>query len=157
MSFARDTSVSVGKSRGEIEDMVQRAGGDKFATFSETDRAVILFELAERRVTFELPLPPREKFAKRQVRNKLVAVEPARQQRDWEQACRTSWRALALAIKAKLVSVESGVETFEEAFLAHIVVPGPDGKTHRFAEFAIKAIQKAYSGEDLPPLLPSGS
>jgi hypothetical protein len=34
------------------------------------------------------------------------------------------WRALLLTIKAKLVSVENGIEKFEEAFLAHIVIAG---------------------------------
>jgi hypothetical protein len=34
---------------------------------------------------------------------------------------------LLLANKAKLSSVEDGIETFEDAFLAHIVMP--DGTT----------------------------
>jgi hypothetical protein len=158
MNYAADTSVSVAKSRGEIEDMVQRAGGTRFASMYEDTRAVVLFELADRRVMFELPLPPREQFATRILRGKRVPQDPAYQQKDWEQACRSKWRALALTIKAKLVSVTSGVESFEEAFLAHIVVPGNDGRgTKRFADFAVKAIQQAYTGGKLPPLLGSGA
>lgn len=156
MKFASDTSVSVARSRGEIEDMVQRAGGLRFASMYEAQRAVVLFELHERRVMFELPLPTREDFAKREVRGKLVKAEPERQQRDWEQACRTHWRALCLCIKAKLVSVESGVESFEEAFLAHIVV-NDGGKAKRFAEVAIGAIRDSYTGQPLRPMLGSGS
>ncbi len=45
----------------------------------------------------------------------------------WEQGCRQRWRALALAIKAKLEAVECGIVTFDQEFLAHIV--GPDGRT----------------------------
>jgi hypothetical protein len=33
------------------------------------------------------------------------------------------WRALVLAIKAKLESVQSKIETFEQAFYAHVVLP----------------------------------
>lgn len=76
----------------------------------------------------------------------------------WDTAgeARAAARELALAIKAKLVTVESGIETLEEAFLAHIVVPS-DGRSRRFADVAIAAIARAYSSPDgLPPLLPSG-
>jgi hypothetical protein len=40
---------------------------------------------------------------------------------------REKWRAQLLCIKAKLVSVDSGIETFEDAFMAHVVMP--DGQT----------------------------
>jgi hypothetical protein len=156
VSYADNTSVSVAKSRGEIEDMVQRAGGTRFASMYEAARAVVLFELADRRVMFELPLPPREKYSTRLLRGRRVPQDGDRQQKDWEQACRSKWRALGLTIKAKLVSVESGVETFEEAFLAQIVVP-TDAGSRRFGEVATKAIQQAYTGGQLPPLLGSGS
>lgn len=155
MKYANDTSVSVGKSKGEIEDLVQRAGGRKFATLVDESHAAVMFELSDRRVMFELPLPPRERFATRMVRGRRVEASSERQQRDWEQACRSLWRALHLAIKAKLISVESGVETFEEAFLAQVVVPH-GGKAKRFGELAVKAIEQAYTRNALPPLLGSG-
>lgn len=155
MRYASETSVSVAKSRGEIEDMVRRAGGRKFGSAYEEDRAVVFFELAERRVMFELPLPRVEDFAQRTVRGRKVKASAEQQESAWEQACRTRWRALCLAIKAKLVSVESHVETFEEAFLAHLVIPTEDG-VRRFAAVATKAIAQAYTVGKLPPLLGSG-
>ena len=45
----------------------------------------------------------------------------------YEQEVRRRWRALVLCVKAKLEVVESGISTFEQEFLAHIVVAG--GKT----------------------------
>lgn len=165
MTYAADTSVSVAKSRGEIEDMVQRAGGQRFASMYEPAKAMVLFELGDRRIMFELPLPSREAFesSTKQVGNnqfrkgedRVVRNAPEQQNKLWEQACRSKWRALALTIKAKLVSVESGVETFEDAFLAQIVVPTADG-ARRFGELATKAIHQAYTGGTLPPLLGSG-
>lgn len=156
MTYASETSVSVAKSKAEIEDLLQRAGGTKFGVLTDDDKASVLFQLQDRRIMFEVALPAREAFATRKVRGRTVKNSPEQQQREWEQACRSRWRALALAIKAKLVTVESGIETLEEAFLAHIVVPS-DGRSRRFADVAIAAIARAYSSPDgLPPLLPSG-
>ena len=69
---------------------------------------------------------------------------------------RSAWRALALTVKAKITSVDSGIETFEEAFLAQVVVRDA-GKMRRFGEVAARAIAESYSGKNLPPLLGSGS
>ena len=46
-----------------------------------------------------------------------------------EQAQRTIWRAIYWAIKSRMEAVEFGIETFQEAFLAHFEIPGQDGDT----------------------------
>src|SRR4029453_1820841 len=83
-------------------------------------------KMRDRYVRFVLPLPVLGDFTKtatgRTRRAGTGAVTSA-----WEQACRQRWRALALCIKAKLESVESGIEEFEGAFMAQVVMP--DGKT----------------------------
>jgi hypothetical protein len=56
-----------------------------------------------------------------------------------------------LCIKAKLEAVEAKIETFEEAFLAHVVLP--DGKT--VGEHALPAVAAIYKGGQLSPLLPA--
>src|SRR5262245_42048342 len=96
--YAKDTSVSVAKSRAEIEECITRYGATKFACFMEEGRAMIVFEANERRILFELPLPSRDDF-------KIVTVKanqfghtrthersPEEQARAWEQACRQRWR-----------------------------------------------------------------
>lgn len=66
---------------------------------------------------FTLPLPYRKDFPDRQAANgRWVSGE-----KEWEQACRQAWRALALVIKAKLEAVDAGIVTFEEEFMAQIV------------------------------------
>lgn len=67
----------------------------------------------------------------------------------WEQACRQKWRCLALAIKAKLEAVESGIATFEEEFMSHIILP--DGKT--VGQFMKPQIEAAYASGTMPKLL----
>src|SRR5262245_44396717 len=69
--------------------------------------------------------------------------------KEWEQACRQRWRALALAIKAKLEAVESGIATFEEEFLAYVVMP--DGQT--VGQHVLPNVERAYSTGQMPPLL----
>ncbi len=73
--------------------------------------------------------------------------EAARQA--WEQACRQRWRALVLVVKAKLEAVETGITTFEQEFMAHIVLP--DGKT--VGERVRGAIAQAYATGKTPRLL----
>jgi hypothetical protein len=152
--FAIDTDVPVERSRMEIEATLARYGADRFAYFSEKTRAIIVFEAKERRLKFELPLPQitdhevthgggdkREK--RRNAGTDLHAVAA--------QLTRARWRALALCIKAKLESVESGIETFESAFLANVVLP--DGST--VGQHVSPAIARTYATNTMQPLLPA--
>lgn len=152
MAYAESTTVSVAKTKGEIEDILVRHGADRFFSASEDGRAVVGFELSNRRMQFSLALPLFKEFLLYTDQwGRQKERDAVKQRALWEQACRSQWRSLFLTIKAKLVSVECGVETIEEAFLAHIIVPGVKG---RFADWAIPAIVKAYEGGSLPPLLP---
>lgn len=138
MTYASTTTVSVDKTRTEIERTLTRYGADRFAYFSEVGRAIIVFEAKERRIKFDLPLLMPK------------AGENAASQKTREQNTRSRWRALLLCIKAKLEAVESGIETFEEAFLAHVVMP--DGKTVK--EHAIPMIAESYQRGAMLALLP---
>ncbi len=147
MAFAEKTSVPIERSKAEIERLVTRAGAESIMTFSTSGEAKIAFELHGRRVMFVLPLPDRSSLEFTMHSRGRRTPEAALAQ--WEQACRAKWRALLLTIKAKLESTEAGIETFDEAFLAHILTP--DGK--RFAEQAVPAIDDAYRTNGVPRLL----
>lgn len=131
MAFAEKTKVSVDQTRSEIEKTLKKYGADRFAYFSETGRAIVVFEAHQRRIRFDLPVPEGDSDKDNQTR-------------------RQRWLALLLCIKAKLEAVESKIETFEEAFLAHVVMP--DGIT--VGQHTIKSIEQAYSGNKMVPLLP---
>lgn len=151
MSYASATSVSVEKTEGEIKAVLRRYGATAMASFEGPQYAVIAFEMNDRRITMRLPLPDKnsEQFkctpTKRQVRS------ADQQMAAWEQACRSRWRGLFLCIKAKLESVESGIETFEDAFLAHIQLP--NGQT--VSDLTRHAIKLAYDTGEMQPLLPA--
>ncbi len=114
-----------------IELTLKKYGADRFAYFTETSKAIICFEVHERRIRFNLPLRG----------DKADDSSPNRR----------LWRALLLCVKARLEAVESGIETFEEAFLAHVVMP--DGAT--VYEHTAKAIEAHYKGGNHAPLLPA--
>jgi hypothetical protein len=58
--------------------------------------------------------------------------------------------AVALAIKAKLEAVEAEISTFEDEFLAYIVLP--DGST--FGDWARPQIAAVYELNTMPALMP---
>lgn len=147
--FAENTEVSVEKSRAEIERLIIRYGATSTAFMNGPGRAMILFECKGRRVMFELPLPSiEEKRFQRDGRGSTRTT--AKRMEVWEQACRQRWRALALVIKAKLEAVETGITSFEDEFLAHIVMP--DGKT--VATHVKPTIAAAYETGSMQALLP---
>lgn len=150
--YAAKTTVPVEKTRGEIEKLVSRYGATRFVSGWEPNNAAVLFEMKGRRVRFSLPMP--DPKARRFTHGRGSWTLPAAKQRELlEQATRASWRALLLVIKAKLEAVETGITTFEEEFLAHLVLP--NGQTA--GEWAIPLIAEAYdAGKALPPMLPGG-
>lgn len=151
--YAQNTSVTSEKSRAEIERTVARYGADSFAYMSDRDRAAVGFALNDRRVRFVLPLP--DPYSKAFTHTPERGIERSEDQRasEYDKAVRQKWRALALCIKAKLEAVESDITTFDEEFLAHIVLPG--GAT--IAERLLPQLDHAYETGELPPLLPGPS
>ena len=127
MAFAARTKVPVYQSKGEIEGLVKRFGAEAFAVMERAGVAQIAFSIGGRNILFRMPVP------------------------DDPQAERSMWRALLLTIKGKLESAERGIETFEEAFLANVVMP--DGRT--VSETTIPTIEDHYKGRTDVPLLPS--
>ncbi len=149
--YAASTDVSSDRSRAEIERTLARYGANQFMYGWESGRAVIAFAMQDRRVRFDLPMPDRDdrEFThtpNRGTRRSTGAIDQA-----YEQAVRQRWRALALVVKAKLEAVETGITTFEEEFLAHIVLP--DGST--VGKWAAPQLEEAYASGRMPPLLPA--
>ena len=98
MSYAERIQVPFDKTVRDIIAMVKKAGALQVGQMEEEGRLTIMFSLADRQIKFRV---------------------------GWQntaQSQRQRARALMLVIKAKLESVASGVETFEQAFLANIVL-----------------------------------
>lgn len=149
--YAERTEVSTDRSIAEIQRWLRRFGATAFTYGWDDESAALMFEMANRRILFRLPMPNRKdrEFTQTPTGKKRtqVAAEQA-----YEQAVRQRFRALSLVIKAKLEAVSSGITTLEQEFLAHIVMP--DG--HTVGEHTRPAIEAAYETGQMPPMLPGG-
>jgi hypothetical protein len=132
MAYAERTKVEASKTRVEIESLLRKAGATRIGIITEPTAAAVIFEAHDRRLKFVFKLD--------QGTNEKAA-----------QARRSQWRALMLCIKAKLESVASKIETFEEAFLSHVVVD--DGQTV-YEHVRPKLAEIARTGT-MVPLLPA--
>ena len=150
MAYADKTSVGTSQSIIEIERTLTRYGADQFMYGTQPGKVAVGFVMVGRQVRIVVPLP--EKTDKQfwttetgKKRSDSVALK------EWEQACRQRYRALALVVKAKLEAVEAGITTFDEEFMAHLVLPG--GQT--VGQRMLPEINEAQRTGKLPPLLPN--
>lgn len=125
MAYAETTSVAFEKSVAEIITLIKRHRASQIGQFEGDDFFAVQFKLADRLIRFRLPLPALGEMPTRDGRG--YALDPAKRMANLEQARRSKGRSLLLVIKAKLESVESGIETVEQAFLANVVLA--DGVT----------------------------
>ena len=152
MRYAQHTAVSVDKSKAEIERLLMRYGADQFVSGWTDGGAKIGFHAHDKFVRFTLPLPDKTDKEFTHSPSGRRRLSPEKASRVYEQGCRQRYRALALVVKAKLEAVETHITTFEEEFLAHIVMP--DGKT--IAEHTLPMIEAAYKGGKMPKALLPG-
>ncbi|TCP65884.1 hypothetical protein [Sphingomonas sp. PP-CE-1G-424] len=147
--FAANTSVSASASRDEIERTLTRYGADQFLYGWQDNAAMVGFRMEGRHVKFVLAMPARDD--RRFTHHSRGARTADAAAKEWDQAVRQRWRALALVIKAKLEAVESGISIFEDEFLANIVLPGAGQSV---GDWMRPQIAEAYRIGTMPPLLP---
>lgn len=151
--YAADTSVSVERSKAQIEQLIVAYGADQYiagwtddATAAGPDStSVVQFRAHGRLIRFVLPLPRRDA---REVTHTETGRQRTKAQalKAWEQLCRARWRGLLLAIKAKLEAVETGLSTFEQEFLPHTVLP--NGET--VADWLLPQLEEGIAAGTMP-------
>lgn len=147
MAFAEKTTVPIERTKAEIGRLLEQhqCGQHTIGTDRELRRAMVEFKAKNRLVRFivEMPNPADPKFTHIDKWRRRAAGAMANMV---EQAERQRWRALLLVIKAKFESIESGIATFEQEFLANIVLP----KTNTMiGELIIPRIEEAYTSNRL--------
>jgi hypothetical protein len=149
MAYAMTTSVPVERSRAEIEKLLSRHKCAKFmaGVDHELHRATVQFQAHNRIVKFEIALPNPADPKYKKIKNSYLQRSAAGVAKTVEQEERTRWRALLLVIKAKLEAVESGIATFEEEFLAHVLLPNQQ----TVAEFIGPTVAQIYETGRMPP------
>jgi hypothetical protein len=129
VGYGAATDVPAQRSRQEVEELLHRHHCTQYMTAVDwgMKRARVQFKLHDRIVRFEVALPDNSKSG-------------------WEQRERQRWRQLLLVIKAKLEAVAFNISTFEEEFLAHIVLPGDV----TVGMLALPLVAEAYGTGKLP-------
>ena len=152
MNYASQTTVPADRSKNEIETLLRKYGADQFFSGWSDNNAVIGFKMEGKMVRFHLPLPKADdpKYRKTPSGRKRSGLSAATVRRAYEQEIRQRWRALLLVVKAKLEAVASGITSFEQEFLAHIVMV--DGKT--VAEWVMPQVNSMYQTGKMPTMLP---
>jgi hypothetical protein len=127
--YAEGTTTPVEKTKAEIERLVSNYGAKYFssgwggteATGGPT-RAIVQFTASDRIVRFSLPLPSAAECRKLSGFRKIAWGRMNDEQRIAAET-RRRWRCLLIAIKSKLEAVNTGIESFEQAFFGEIVLP----------------------------------
>ena len=140
--YADNTSVSVDRSKAEVEKILTKYGADQFSSGWTGDKIVVMFRMNNRYIRIEMSTPTKGDIG-RVIRGGYSVEEKVAAEN------RRRWRALVLYVKAKLESVESNIISFEEAFMAHIILP--NGKT--VGQFMQPQIESAYKSGEMPTLL----
>ena len=145
--YANNTTVSPEKTQNDIRDTLRRYGAGRFGIMEEADKAHVMFEYGSLMIQLTIDLPKKEEFELTEAgrSRKLSAVKEAH-----NQAIRQRWRALLLAIKAKLEAIESGISTIEKEFLAFVMMP--DGRN--LGDHLIPELKKIAGTGKMPKLLP---
>lgn len=136
--YAKDTSVSVERTKQEIEKLVMKYKADTFICGWQGNVASISFRMEHRFVKFTLPLPVviPDKWANgRHVKGNGLRESQI------PQLTRSRWRALLLVLKAKLESVEAGISDFETEFLGNVMV----GNGQTVADLVKPGLEETYA------------
>lgn len=123
MPFAKNTKVSPERTIEEIKCTLRRYGVEDFGHLESKSQAAFGFKVDNLAIQISVALPSIDDDSVRLTASGLERPDEACQ-RELEQQIRTRWRALLLAVKAKLEAVEAGISTVEQEFMAFVVVDG---------------------------------
>lgn len=146
--YAEGTTVSVQRSRAELETLLQRFGATRFAFGwdAQDNRQVIEFAMSGRQARMEVPMPseddPRITHTPTGKRRAESAIAE-----QYGNETRRRWRAFLAVVKAKLVAVDDGITTLEREFLADLITE--NGQT-------VEQVVRPYLAGDGPLQLTRG-
>lgn len=146
--YAQGTDVPVDRTRGELERLLTAHGATGFGYGWQDGEHRLMFRVSDRMIRLVITEPSRADFrltpSGRQRRSEAQITEQVAAE------TRRRWRSLLLVTKARFVAVADGVMTFEDAFMADVVLP--DGQT--VGEWLHPQLDTAYAAAQMPSLLP---
>jgi hypothetical protein len=152
------TTVNVERSQAEIRKLLTTHGAGRFAFGEETDQAgvrwaAVSFTHGGYAVRMRVPHKPvDERLVRSRAQRARTKTAADFEAELVEQEAKRIWRVISWNLKARLVAVDEGVETFEEAFLAHLL----DERTGRTIFEQLVDDGRVELGQPLLPALPPG-
>lgn len=146
--FAEDTSVSVGRSRGEIDDLLRSWGADGIRWTDHFTEGNVCLEFLwthqklQYLARFSVQLPDRAELEKRAIDGRSNKPSENKLRQLLEARGRWEHRVLLLWLKACFNAIEAGIVTPEVIFLPFLV--GKDGRT--VAEVAVPKLSGLLAG-----------
>ena len=140
--YAQDTRVPAGVTKDEIERRLRKAGATQIYSGYDEDRKQIT-------LGFRIGSTAADG---RHYKLTSSTDRPTRRC-DEQQIEREAWRVLLLLLTAKLEVIAAGGTTFEQEFLANLLLP--DGST--VADDVLPKVAEAYSSGAMRPLLGAGA
>ena len=116
--YAERTAVSVERSEQEIKRILTKIRAEKIGIMSEPTKATIYFRVYQRDVQLVVPLVRK---------GDTIPDKPAGYRFSEHGALaetRRRWRVMVLTLKAMLEAIDAKIVTFDQVFLAHVVVAG---------------------------------
>ncbi|GAB2753325.1 hypothetical protein [Sinomonas soli] len=133
-NYIRGASVTCSASQAEIQTMLAAAGATGIRFASERGKTRITFRSGGHHFLLALPA--------------AMSDLPHAQE-----GARRGWRQLSALVQAKLDAVDAGITTFDEEFLAYMVMPG--GAT--VFQAVAPGVAAAYAAAAPPPAVPPGA
>lgn len=136
---AYSTDVPVSRSQVQLQETLRRYGATGFGVHQDyaTGNVQVFFRVPDE-FKSETLIPVRLEVSTEPVFRALFHRSPPSYQREnsreWQQAERVAWRQLLLWVDAALSAASAGVQKISEAFLAHTLVQGSDGKARRVVD-----------------------
>ena len=138
------TAVPVARSQEAVRTLLRDAGADRVA-FGEVLNGPALsvgVEFLHNEVLVRVTCP---------------VGEPSMSTKTTEQETRRVWRVLHWSLKARMESINEGLETFEQAFLPHIVDPASGRTLWQMVQPALRDGRLAVGAGGLGGILALGS
>ena len=148
------TDVPVAKSQEELRSLLLKFGAKQFSFGEGEDWAGVEFVHAEHLVRIRCPLRSPDAKAIATFRNAAHCTPEVAGDRLIEREQMRVWRVLVWTVKARLVAVDEGIESFEQAFLSHLVDPATQRTLWQVIREPIEAGMLRLGGPGLPALGP---
>lgn len=139
--YAKNTTVPVYRSKGEIEKTLRRYDADSCVIGESISKGMGYVAFEQNGVSFRIDIDLPVHDARRQTK------------RQWEQSIRQRWRALLLFVKANLEVTSAGIMTAQQAFMPYVLVAGEDGRPVPLRDRLALKLSELQAGGKLPDLL----